>query len=410
MIQNAFQSIKDDFQRSLFYWLTFVLTTIFMFVFFQIACSPSIGMTFIDSHNSIVTTLSVFVIFICLLSVFFANDFYVKKKSKELAIQLVCGATFRQLTVFLLSQTVILFCLAIPIAFLLSYLLLSLLPLTITFSQEGMNVTLSMMAFEVFWCTILNLGYAYRSSIVMLIQGDRASLKQPLSLPFHFSKQMKKGLILVMFVGPIVLLYIYGKETSSTILFSMIGMIGLYQFLGQIIIPDMDQWIQQKLDSYLSLVYLGFLRRDIIFMKNHIVFQIASDVLMIGLFVMGIDNILYMILIYVSFLATHCLLSLTILFRFSTEMIEREKLIVTLKRIGYENDALKKILRKEIILLYGMILLLGLFYLFNILLSLYLHGLMDFMILVVMILTFMIPLMLCAIVNHYQYQKQMNID
>ena len=30
MIQNAFQSIKDDFQRSLFYWLTFVLTTIFM--------------------------------------------------------------------------------------------------------------------------------------------------------------------------------------------------------------------------------------------------------------------------------------------------------------------------------------------------------------------------------------------
>ena len=68
------------------------------------------------------------------------------------------------------------------------------------------------------------------------------------------------------------------------------------------------------------------------------------------------------------------------------------------------------ILRKEIILLYGMILLLGLFYLFNILLSLYLHGLMDFMILVVMILTFMIPLMLCAIINHYQYQKQMNID
>ena len=57
-----------------------------------------------------------------------------------------------------------------------------------------------------------------------------------------------------------------------------------------------------------------------------------------------------------------------------------------------------------------MILLLGLFYLFNILLSLYLHGLMDFMILVVMILTFMIPLMLCAIINHYQYQKQMNID
>ena len=114
MIKEAFLSIKNDYQRSLFYWLTFFLTTLFIFVFFQIACSPDIGMSFINAQNNVVTYLCVFVLFLCMFAVFFANDFYVKKKSQELAVQLVCGATFLQLTIYLLSQTIILFVVAVP--------------------------------------------------------------------------------------------------------------------------------------------------------------------------------------------------------------------------------------------------------------------------------------------------------
>ena len=60
-------------------------------------------------------------------------------------------------------------------------------------------------------------------------------------------------------------------------------------------------------------------------------------------------------------------------------MIEREKLVVTLKRIGYENDALKKILRKEIIfVVWNDFYCQAYFIFFNILLSLYLHGVNGF--------------------------------
>ena len=88
MIKAAFQSMRDDFQRSLFYWLTFVLTTTLMFVFFQIACSPMIGMTFINSQNGLVSYLSIFIIAVCLFSVFFANDFLYQEKSERI------GCTF----------------------------------------------------------------------------------------------------------------------------------------------------------------------------------------------------------------------------------------------------------------------------------------------------------------------------
>lgn len=224
MIREAFQSIQEDLQRSLFYWLTFVLTTLLIFVFFQIACSPMIGMTFINSQNNIVTYLSVFVLVICLLSVFFANDFYVKKKANDLAVRLVCGATFVQLAVFLLSQTVILFILAIPFAMVISVIILWLLPFTVPLTQEGFWVMITMLLCEIFWCTILNLGYAYRSSIVMLMQGDRAQKTTRIALPFHFHISTKKRLSLIMFIGPLVFIYIYGDVPSSFILFSMVGM------------------------------------------------------------------------------------------------------------------------------------------------------------------------------------------
>ena len=97
MIKLAWRGIHENFSRSLFYWITFVLTTMFIFIFFNVACSEAVGMTFINSRNDVITYLCVFVMTICMIVIFFANDFYVKKKSKQMAIRLVSGATFLQI-------------------------------------------------------------------------------------------------------------------------------------------------------------------------------------------------------------------------------------------------------------------------------------------------------------------------
>ncbi|MGN1182112.1 MAG: FtsX-like permease family protein, partial [Faecalibacillus sp.] len=122
MIKSALRSIKDDFSRSLFYWLTFVLTSMFMFLFFHLSLSDFVGVTFINSTNNMETFITVLVIVICMVVIYFANDFYVKKKSKELAVRLVCGATYMQIASYLLIQTMLLFVLAIPFGILLAVL------------------------------------------------------------------------------------------------------------------------------------------------------------------------------------------------------------------------------------------------------------------------------------------------
>lgn len=413
MIKEAFLSIKNDYQRSLFYWLTFLLTTLFIFVFFRIACSPDVGMSFINAQNNVVTYLCVFVLFLCMFAVFFANDFYVKKKSQELAVQLVCGATFLQLTIYLLSQTIILFVVAVPLALFIGKILFMMITMFMGFviptSYEGYTITIVVLFCEIFWCTLLNLGYAYRSSIKSLIQGDRMIESHHIKMPFHLNMSIKKGLSVLLFIVPIVLFYIYGNEPSAIIVFSIIGMIGLLGCLNKIVIPYMDKWIQKEVEDQNKLVYIGFLRRDIKFMKNNILFLIISAILMVGILVMGLDNMMYFVLIFISYCVSHCLLSLTILFRFSTEMLSREKIFLSLRRIGYENHHIRSIIQKEILLLYSFILLISLLYIFNILFSLYLYHYISLVLIGYMMIAFVLPLILCALFNMFQYLHFVNV-
>lgn len=43
LIKLAIRSLKTDFLKSLFYFLSFVLTTIFIFLFFNLTLNPSTG-------------------------------------------------------------------------------------------------------------------------------------------------------------------------------------------------------------------------------------------------------------------------------------------------------------------------------------------------------------------------------
>ena len=67
MIKDALRSLKKDLDRAVFYWLVFVLSSMFMFTFFHLALSDAIGVTFIYSNNDLPTYLTVFDVLICII-------------------------------------------------------------------------------------------------------------------------------------------------------------------------------------------------------------------------------------------------------------------------------------------------------------------------------------------------------
>ena len=60
MIRDAVRSLKKDLDRAVFYWIVFVLSSMFLFLFFHLSLSEAVGFTFIYSKNDLPTYLTVF--------------------------------------------------------------------------------------------------------------------------------------------------------------------------------------------------------------------------------------------------------------------------------------------------------------------------------------------------------------
>ena len=104
--RDAIRSLKEDKSRTFFYWITYFLTSMFIFLFFNIMMSDEKGIGIItDGSDFIATFIVVVVVVICLMCIQFANNFYVRSKGKDIAVRLVCGATFNKVTAYLLVQT-----------------------------------------------------------------------------------------------------------------------------------------------------------------------------------------------------------------------------------------------------------------------------------------------------------------
>ncbi len=419
MFLDSLRSIKDDLSRSIFYWLTFVMTSMFIFLFFNLSYSDMVGVHFINSQNNMSTFITVMVITICMIVIFFANDFFVKKKAKDLAVRLVCGSTYLQIAKYLLYQTGILLFIAIPVGIACA---IGLIPFVNMFlvhylhSQEVITIqasaiysTILILSIVIIWCTILNLGYSFRNSIKTLLTDDKmipSSLSLPSFYNLHIDIKIKKALSWILFLGPIIGIYYYGSDVKSILAFSVIGMIGFYMFLDKVFISYLNEMThQKKTNQPITLITFGLLRNNIKVLKKNIILLIVSDILLIALMVSCLKNPIEMMLALISFVVMNILLSLSIMFKLSTEVSTRKKIYDSIERIGYMKDSQKKILKNEILSFYGFIFICSLLYIANIFISLILRGFLESYLCLILVFIFMFPLFLCAIMNSIYYRK-----
>lgn len=86
IFRDAIRALKFDKPRTFFYWLTFFLTTLFIFLFFNILFSNPKGAEYLTGGTDMQARQN-------------ANDFYVRSKGKDIAVRMVCGATFNQVKI-----------------------------------------------------------------------------------------------------------------------------------------------------------------------------------------------------------------------------------------------------------------------------------------------------------------------
>lgn len=417
IIHDAFMSLKNDMIHSFFYWLTFVISSMFIFLFLVVSMSDAVGVTFVQAKGDVATNLAVFSSVLCMVEIVFANDFYVKSKSRELAVRLVCGATYVQLAQYLLSQTVFLVAIAIPVGILAGTICIPLIgllmssitgtPMSINITGEALIWTICILGFVVFWTLILNLSFAYRNSAAQLLNSQ--TIKTGSSNPFltAFLEDLNKGkqgtisrlLALAMFLVPIGLFY---YSPSASMIFAAVSLVGLNDLIKNLAMPYLNRHIEKHITDSEKTGYLGFVRHDLKLLKTNLLLLIVTSVLLITILV-STTTATDAVLVLITYVAMSTLFSMAILFRYSSDLSFRKKYYRTLSHIGYMQDSEKRMITKEVLTFYGVVIALILFYVINLSASLIIGGNLSVTSTVVLLISAVIPELICMIINRSFY-------
>lgn len=412
MLKEAILSIRKDLYRAVCFAVVFMLSSMFMYLFFHVSLSETVGVTYIYGKNDLPTFLTTFDVLVCILVIFIANDFYVKKKSKELAVILMCGGTYLQLTRFLIFQTGILMAISIPVGIGAGRLCFPLLAavfrgmtgqeLSMASGSQPVILSASIIGFEIFWSTFVNLGYSYRNSIYTLLHGER---KIRMQFPRLF---IVKGLRYVypgVYLGCAALLYFCGKEPEQITLLGAVGLLGLCGTIDKVVLPWLERGgMERWTDDGEKLVYMGLFREDLKMAKLYIILFIATADTLCCLMAGMIEKGSGFALCLLSFSTMIPLLGISLMFRFASEAAGRRRQFDTLQKIGYTGEQIKRIVGKEILWLYGAIMGASLVYILNIVVVLCIYGLIPVAAGILLAAVFVVSLTVCGYMN-YRYNR-----
>lgn len=412
IIRDAIRSLKKDFSKAFFYWLIFTLTTMFIYLFCSIATSDP-NSDPLHSTNTI-TYVMVLVVVLCSVDILFANDFYVKLKGKDLAVRLICGGKFSQIATFLLSQTILLLVLAIPLGILLANCMLPLINVILTTVNSDFVVVNQQAAlldatviilYVVFWIIMLNMSFAYRNAVGLLMNPSSMTdtgSGSTLGLPGG-SKVFKKILWTIVFFLPIGIFY---WNRNLAIIASIIGMFGLNGCLSYVVTPWIDKNAVSKYSSdSIKMISIGFVRRDLKVLKNNIFLFETSAIILASMLVNSMNNAVESMIIFISFMFMTFLQGLALMFKFGTEVSQRKRLFQTLSHIGCVRNDQKKIIRREVMHVYGFIGFVTILYVLNILLAYVIAKDLTTASAIFLLLGALLPLIVCCLINLVLYRK-----
>lgn len=410
IIKLALISLKKDMSKSIFYFLTFFLTTIFIFSFFNLTFNPYAGINLGKDDTTLVTPIAVFVIVIAMLCVFLANNFYVSHKGKEISIILMSGASIYQLGFYLFIQVFIIMLTAIPLGIVVGYLLIPIINsiFLVTFNYHGKGfyladstlvATLAIVGFEVMWCSMLNLGYCVRSTINTMLHEenkiDLSGLKAP---------QFSKKLFIVLYFLPAIIFW-FIKDSTSYMFIALFGVVGVFGIVKQVL----PEWLRKRqgnesLENPIDLISLGFFHSDLQKVFALVIISLMASIILTCLTVFTLNQPLVSMISLMSYLSVMILMSLTIVFKVGMELFKRKANYENLARLGFSIEQLKLIIKKEMTYFYGIILLLPLFYQVIMLINLLFRNQITIYLFIIILAIQIIPILISYLLSLRLYQ------
>ncbi|WP_239404224.1 FtsX-like permease family protein [Erysipelatoclostridium sp. An173] len=189
----AMKMLVKEYKNSLFYCLTLVFAIAVCFIFFNIINNDLLkdpgtvsgGVSWQQVKVPFSTSLSFMIICFCCFMIFFANNFFISRKTNEIAIMSLSGNSSIASTLYLIYQTFTLLIIATPlgigigvlVAPLSNYWMYQYLNVEASIYQISINTyieTIVVVAIVLLTLSVFASGYIYRNDIAYLLKQEKA--------------------------------------------------------------------------------------------------------------------------------------------------------------------------------------------------------------------------------------------
>lgn len=406
-----------DYKKSLFYGITLVFAVAVSFIFFNIINNQDLADQMIASSGGtwqnvsmpFSSVLSFMIVCFCCFMIFFANNFFLTRKTTELAIMGMSGSGYISSTMYVLYQTFVLLAIASPLGILIGRLIVpysnaymySKLGVTKDVNiipQEAYIYSFLVVAIVLAMICVLTAGYLHRNDILVLLSQEK-------EMKFnHGSKKISPIVYFGIYAFGIVMMFMNPHEPQSYIAPTLVGVIGAVGII-RYVLPDFVRKLKKDvlLTKRYSLISVSNLTYSIQRSLLLFILMTVSVTGMMAILVTFKDSPREYVTSVIGYIVVIVLLVVSIVYKLSMEATTRKTLFFNLWKIGYTRKELKKIIRQEVAYYYLILICIPLIYILFIAGRFIYYGDMTVSFALMFSLAYIIPIVLSGFITYFQY-------
>lgn len=416
-LKFSMKMLVKDYKKNLFYGLTLIFAVAVCFIFCNIINNEYLvdqaiasgGGTWSDVEMPFSSVLSFLIIGFCCFMIFFANDFFLSRKTTELAIMAMSGSGYINSTMYVLYQSFTLLLLATPLGIGIGRIFV---PISNNYMYDMLNVNQNpafipkeayiysflLVAIVLSMICILTAGFLHRNDIqTLLTQEKEMKVKRN-------TKMFKTILFLGLYIFGIIMMFMNPHSSIAYIAPTIVGLTGAIGVI-KYVFPD----------------FIGRLKKGILLTKRYILISISNlnyslqrSLLLFSLMTIAVTEMMIVLSTnqnsprefttgLIGYVVVVVLLVVSIIYKLSMEAMTRKGLFFNLWKIGYTKKELKIIIRQEVLGYYVILLLLPLIYIAFIAGRFIYYGEMSVSFVLIYVISYIVPIIISAIITYYQY-------
>lgn len=418
-LRFSMHMLKKEYRKSILYTLTLCLAIAIIFVFFNIidnvyllSAKEAAVMSLSGSDIRFSSYLSFIIIMFCAFMIIFANNFYLSRKGKEMAILTMSGASIMDITLYLVYQNFVMTFIAFPFGMGLG-----------SFISIGVNQMIYsyMNVVDIFWyipvraifdtfiCVIAIIfaqlvyasGYVYRKDIhYLLTQQERQILKD------HRIIRIPSFFYVLMYLFGLVILWTSSYTSTVAVVPCFMGSITIAGII-KYCFPRLFKGIKNKwlLSDKIRLISLSNLYYSLSRSYTLISLFSISSSLMIAIMITQKDNLREFVTTIIGFIVIVFLLLASLLYKYSMEASTQKIAYYNLYKVGYSYSQLISIMKHEVMSFYVILLTFPMVYIMSSLgLSYYYHDVtLTFCSIIVCVL--FVAVFMTGVLTYLSYKK-----